>query len=42
MRAPPLAVFEAKAPPGEPGLQHAILLAKKRDDIGLLTREPAA
>ena len=37
-----LAVVETKALPGEPRLQQSILFAQKRDDIGLLTLEPAA
>ena len=37
-----LAVGETQALPGEPGLQEAILFAKVRDHVGLLTMEPAA
>ena len=37
-----LAVVETQAPPGEPGLQQPILFAQERDDLGLLTMEPAA
>ena len=37
-----LAVVETQALPGEPGLQQSILFAQERDDVGLLTMEPAA
>ena len=36
------AVAETQAPPGEPGLQQSILFAQERDDVGLLTMEPAS
>jgi hypothetical protein len=41
-QAPTVTVVEAQALPGEPRLQNAILLPQERDDIGLLTIEPAA
>jgi hypothetical protein len=40
--APAVAVVETQALPGELGLQNAILLTQKRDDVRLLTIEPAA
>jgi hypothetical protein len=39
--APPVAVVETQAPPGELGFQNAILLAQKGDDIRLLAMQPA-
>ena len=40
-QAPPLVVFEPQALPRQPILQEAILLTKERDQIGLLTVQPA-
>ena len=37
-----LTVVETEALPGESDLQHSILFAQERDDIGLLTMETAA
>ena len=38
---PSVAVVETQARPGELGLQNAILLTQKRDDVRLLAMEPA-
>ena len=39
--APAFVVVETQALPGELGLQNAILLRQKRDDIRLLAMQPA-
>jgi hypothetical protein len=39
---PTLAVFETQALPREAALQNSILLAKERNQVGLLTMEPGA
>ena len=41
-QTPALMILEPQPVPGEPGLQHSVLFAQERDDIGLLTLEPSA
>ena len=40
--APPLRIISLQSAAGQLCFQRAILLAKERDDIGLLTLEPSA